>query len=231
MPNLNINDQRLLSRISELGNVGRDSHDRLMRLAASDADQQGRDRVVSWMRDRQLKICIDRIGNILGIWDPASTRAHPVMMGSHIDSVANGGIYDGNYGVLAGLEVIETLMDAGASPRAPIAVAIFTNEEGARYQPDMMGSLVYAGGMAVETALGIRAADGTTLGGELQRIGYAGDLEPGFLQPKAFIEVHIEQGPVLEREGLDIGVVENLQGISWQEAVISGVATMRALHQ
>jgi N-carbamoyl-L-amino-acid hydrolase len=145
-------------------------------------------------------------------------------MGSHIDSVINAGIYDGCYGVLAGLEVIETLRAAGVTPGRPLAVAAFTNEEGVRYAPDMLGSLVFAGGLGVEDALATIGVDGSVLGAELARIGYAGTRTPGFLRPHAYVELHIEQGPVLEREGFALGAVENLQGISWQRVTIDGVA-------
>ena len=154
---------------------------------------------------------------------PATPRT-PVLIGSHIDTVIDAGIYDGCYGVLAGLEVIETLKAAGFAPARPIAVAAFTNEEGVRYAPDMMGSLVYAGGLPVEAALATVGTDGAVLGAELARIGYAGAQEPGFLKPHAYVELHVEQGPVLEREGVPIGAVENLQGISWQRVTIDGVA-------
>jgi N-carbamoyl-L-amino-acid hydrolase len=126
--------------------------------------------------------------------------------------------------VLSGLEVIETLRASGYIPVRPIAVAAFTNEEGVRYAPDMMGSLVYAEGLPVEEALATVGTDGTVLGEELERIGYAGSSEPGFLKLHAYVELHIEQGPVLEREGVPIGAVENLQGISWQRVTIKGEA-------
>ncbi|CDM62646.1 N-carbamoyl-L-amino acid hydrolase (plasmid) [Rhizobium favelukesii] len=146
------------------------------------------------------------------------------MLGSHIDTVIDAGIYDGCYGVLSALEVIQTLKEDGFAPSRPIVVAAFTNEEGVRYAPDMMGSLVYAGGLPTETALATVGADGTMLGGELGRIGYAGPHEPGFLSPHAYIELHIEQGPVLERESITIGAVENVQGISWQKVTVEGDA-------
>lgn len=219
-----IDRERMLGRIRELGEVGRDDG-RLTRLAGSDADRAGRDLLVSWLEGAGLEVRIDRIGNIFGIWteEPTADRA-PVLLGSHIDTVINAGIYDGCYGVIAGLEVIETLKRNGFAPSRPIAVAAFTNEEGVRYAPDMMGSLVHAGGFSVEAALASVGTDGSVLGEELSRIGYAGDLEPGFLRPKAYVELYIEQGPVLEREGLRIGAVETLQGISWQRVTISGVA-------
>ncbi len=146
------------------------------------------------------------------------------MTGSHIDTVATGGRFDGNLGVLAGLEVVETLEQHGIETERPLAVAFFTDEEGARFAPDMLGSLVYAGGMAVEEALDITAADdGARLGDELGRIGYAGPVPcPTARPPHAYVELHIEQGPILEDEGITIGVVEGVQGISWTELTITG---------
>ncbi|MER9643141.1 Zn-dependent hydrolase [Mesorhizobium sp. M0239] len=220
-----IDAQRLLGRIRELGAVGRDGEGRLIRLAASDTDKQGRDLFVGWLRQVGLDVAIDRVGNIFGIWQSPDNREQaPLLIGSHIDTVIDAGIYDGCYGVLAGLEVIETLKGSGFSPSRPVAVAAFTNEEGVRYTPDMMGSLVHAGGIDAETVLAAVGTDGSVLGQELARIGYAGDREPGFLKPHAYLELHIEQGPVLERESVPIGAVENLQGISWQRITIDGVA-------
>ncbi|MER9493221.1 Zn-dependent hydrolase [Mesorhizobium sp. M0006] len=220
-----IDAQRLLGRIRELGDIGRDDNGRLIRLAASDTDRQGRDLFVGWLRHAGLEIVIDRVGNIFGIWQsPDNAGQAPLLMGSHIDTVIDAGIYDGCYGVLAGLEVIETLKASGFSPSHPVAVAAFTNEEGVRYTPDMMGSLVHAGGAGADAMLAAIGTDGSVLGQELARIGYAGDHEPGFLKPHAYLELHIEQGPVLEREGVPIGAVENLQGISWQRITIDGAA-------
>ncbi|QKD04545.1 Zn-dependent hydrolase [Mesorhizobium loti] len=220
-----IDAQRLLGRIRELGAVGRDGEGRLIRLAASDTDRQGRDLFVGWLRQAGLDVAIDRIGNIFGIWQSADNAGEaPLLIGSHIDTVIDAGIYDGCYGVIAGLEVIETLRASGLSPLRPLAVAAFTNEEGVRFSPDMMGSLVHAGGVDVEAALAAVGTDGSTLGQELARIGYAGDREPGFLKPHIYVELHIEQGPVLEREGIPIGAVETLQGISWQRITLDGVA-------
>ncbi|MGO4337668.1 Zn-dependent hydrolase [Labrys sp. KB_33_2] len=220
-----IQTERLLGRLRSLGTIGRGENGQLARLAASDADKAGRDSLIGWLDEADLDVGIDRIGNIFGIWRPESVPDEaPLLLGSHIDTVIDAGIYDGCYGVLAGLEVIETLKSSGWRPSRPIAVAAFTNEEGVRYAPDMMGSLVHAGGLSIEEALASIGTDGTRLGDELRRIGYAGELEPGFLKPHAYLELHIEQGPVLEREGLAIGAVETLQGISWQRITIEGVA-------
>jgi N-carbamoyl-L-amino-acid hydrolase len=225
MSNLTVDASRLLGRIEELGRLGRDAQGRLVRVAASDMDRLGRDCLVGWLRQAGLDVAVDRIGNIFGIWrDDANRSREPLMLGSHIDTVIDAGIYDGCYGVLAGLEAIESLKEAGFAPSRPIVVAAFTNEEGVRYAPDMMGSLVHAGGLGVEEALATIGTDGSVLGKELERIGYAGRHEPGFLRPHAYVELHVEQGPVLEREGVAIGAVENLQGISWQRIVVEGVA-------
>ncbi|MGO6706295.1 Zn-dependent hydrolase [Rhizobium leguminosarum] len=225
MTGQSIDAARLLGRIRTLGEIGRDTDGRLIRLAASDTEKLGRDRFVGWIEGAGLEVAVDRIGNIFGIWKPEGTvDAAPLMLGSHIDTVIGAGIYDGCYGTLSGLEVIETLKAEGLTPSRPIVVAAFTNEEGVRYAPDMMGSLVYAGGLDVDTALATIGTDGTMLGDELERIGYAGEHQPGFLRPHAYIELHIEQGPILEREGIPVGAVEHLQGISWQRVVITGDA-------
>lgn len=224
MTELRIDAERLLARLRILGETGRDGEGRLTRLAASDTDKAGRDIVAGWMHEAGLEVMVDRIGNLFGVWRAGTEGTAPLMLGSHIDTVINAGVYDGCYGVLSGLEVIQTLKEAGAQPDRPIVVAAFTNEEGVRYAPDMMGSLVYAGGLGVEEALATVGIDSTVLGEELARIGYAGPYEPGFLRPHAYLELHIEQGPLLEREGVPVGAVENLQGISWQRVTIAGVA-------
>ncbi len=218
---LAIDIDRLRGRLDRLAEIGAIDGGGCCRLALSDDDRRGRDLVVGWMRELGLDVGIDAIGNIVGL-RAGGTGGAPVMTGSHIDTVRTGGRYDGNLGVLAGLEVVEVLNTAGIETERPIAVAVFTNEEGARFAPDMMGSLVYAGGLDLDTALATEGIDGATVGDELRRIGYAGDLAPGHIRPHAFVELHIEQGPILEAEGVTIGAVENLQGISWQEVRITG---------
>lgn len=218
---LRIDARRLLDRLFELGEIGSTGDGGCARLALSDEDRQGRDLVVTWMRELGLEVQIDGIGNVVG------TRAGredgpPVLCGSHVDTVATGGIYDGNLGVLSGLEVLETLAAAGVTPKRPMAVAFFTDEEGSRFAPDMLGSLVYAGGLALEDAYDIVGIDGARLGDELARIGYLGSLPCPGLAPHAYVELHIEQGPVLERHGEVIGAVTGVQGISWQELVMEG---------
>lgn len=220
-----INGDRLVNRIKELGQIGRDAENRLTRTAATDADKAGRDKVVSWMRDADLEVVVDRIGNIFGIWSTSENEGkEAVMVGSHIDTVIDAGIYDGAYGVISGIEVAKTLKEEGFQPSRPIVVGVFTNEEGVRYQPDMMGSLVFTGGLSVEEALVAVGTDRTVIGEELERIGYAGEAEPGFIKPHAYVELHVEQGPVLANLNIPIGAVENLQGISWQRVTVEGVA-------
>ncbi len=218
---LEINGERLMRRLRELAEIGPIEGGGVSRLALTDADKAGRDLVVTWMRDLGLEVSIDAIGNVVAT-GRGRTDGPPVMTGSHIDTVATGGIYDGNLGVLSGLEVIETLAERGIVTDRPLSVAFFTNEEGARFPPDMMGSLCYVGGMTVEEAMSTAAADGAVVGDELERIGYRGPMPCPGPAPHAFVEYHIEQGPVLEEEGLAVGAVEGVQGISWTEVTIEG---------
>ncbi len=175
------------------------------------------------MKELGLDVRIDAIGNVIGLRAGRENIA-PIMTGSHIDTVRTGGRYDGNYGVLAGLEVVRALNAANIVTRRPIAVAFFTNEEGARFQPDMMGSLVYAGGLGLNEAYAAVDKDGVAVGDELRRIGYLGATKPGALKPHAFLELHIEQGPILDEEKVLIGVVESVQGISWTEYTVTGIS-------
>lgn len=212
---------RLRARLDALAEIGPIDGGGSARLALTDDDRAGRDLVTSWMSDLGLRVEIDEIGNVVGTWPPERTDP-PVMTGSHIDTVATGGRFDGTLGVLAGIEVIETVIAAGTELEHPLAVAFFTDEEGSRFAPDMLGSLVFAGGMPLEDALTIRSIDGKVLGEELLRIGYAGPQPCPARPPHAYVELHIEQGPVLEAEAVDIGVVTGVQGISWTELTITG---------
>ena len=225
---LRIDVDRLVARLEALGEIGAilgpNGERGCARLALTDADRAGRDLVVTWMRDLGLEIEIDQIGNVFATLAGSDPSLPAVMTGSHIDTVRTGGRFDGNLGVLAGLEVIETLITNDVRPTRSITVAFFTDEEGARFAPDMLGSLVFAGGLALEDALDICAADdGARLGDELERIGYAGNRPvPCGTPPHAYVELHIEQGPILEDEGVTIGVVEGVQGISWTELTLTG---------
>ena len=217
---LRVNGERLLQRLMALADIGPIDGGGCARLALTDEDKAGRDLVVSWMRELGLEVTVDVVGNVVGTWNVGSGA--PVMTGSHIDTVRTGGKYDGNYGVLGGLEVIQTVQESGYVPPRPMAVAFFTNEEGARFAPDMMGSLAFVGGSPVETVLDTVGIDGARVGDELERIGYSGSIPCPRLAPHAFVELHIEQGPVLEQQGRTIGVVTGVQGISWQEVTVTG---------
>lgn len=222
MTDLRIDIDRLIERLAALAEIGAiHGTEGCARLALTDEDRAGRDLVVSWMHDLDLDVTVDGIGNVVGVM-AGTADDQPVMTGSHIDTVRTGGRYDGNLGVLAGLEVVETLRTAGVTPTRPLAVAFFSDEEGARFPPDMLGSLVYVGGMGVEEAHAIEGIDGTTVGTELDRIGYLGPEPLPGPAPHAFIELHVEQGPVLEAEGLTIGAVTGVQGISWAEVTVTG---------
>jgi N-carbamoyl-L-amino-acid hydrolase len=174
------------------------------------------------MKAAGLQVSIDPVGNIFGLRPGTDPHAAPVMTGSHIDTVRTGGRYDGNLGVLGGLEVVHVLNDARIPTRRPLIVAAFTNEEGARFHPDILGSLVFAGGMSVSEANELVSIDGKRFGDELDRIGYRGDAPIPAFRPHAYVELHIEQGPILDIEGITIGAVRDLQGISWQEVSIVG---------
>ncbi len=219
--NLRINGPRLLARLRSLAEIGATPQGGCCRLALSDEDKAGRDWLVAQMQGLGLAVEVDRVGNIVGILK-GKTDAPALILGSHIDTVATGGRYDGALGVVAGLEVLATMRDEGLMPDRDLAVIAFTNEEGARFQPDMLGSLVWAGGLSVEEASHHPDADGRIFADELRRIGYEGKAEPGFLRPHAYLELHIEQGPVLEQEGFAIGAVTGVQGITWLEFTITG---------
>lgn len=218
-----INIDRLMGRIFQLGEIGALKGGGVKRLALTDEDKAGRALVTSWMRELGLEIHSDRIGNSWGIRQGMEDLP-PVVLGSHIDSVATGGLYDGVLGVLAGMEIIETLNDAGVTTRHPLAAAFFTNEEGARFSPDMMGSGVAQMQLDLDEMLAVVGIDGKSVGEELSRIGAAGEEPPGALKPAAFLEIHVEQGPILEQKGLQIGAVTGVQGISWTEFTVTGVS-------
>ncbi len=218
---LRVDGERLLGRLAALAEIGATPDGGCARLALTDADRAGRDLVVGWMTALGLQVRVDAIGNVVG---SMPGEGPPVMMGSHVDTVTTGGRYDGNLGVLGGLEVIETLRDAGVTPPRPLAVAFFTDEEGSRFSPDMLGSLAYVGGIPIAEALAITDVGGARVGEELHRIGYAGPHPCPGPAPHAYVELHIEQGPVLEAEGVEIGAVTGVQGISWQEVRVEGQA-------
>ena len=219
---MRIDRGRLESTIEELGRVGATARGGLTRLALSDEDRQGRDLMVAWMRRAGLRVTVDQMGSIFGERAGEPGRP-PVMMGSHVDSVPTGGKYDGQLGVLCALEAIRTLNDHRVRTRHPVTLVIFTNEEGARFQPAMIASGVLAGKIPLEDAYNARDKDGLRLVDELERIGYLG-AEPCVPRPvRAYLELHIEQGPQLEEEGLAVGVVEGIVAIAWSRLTIHGV--------
>jgi N-carbamoyl-L-amino-acid hydrolase len=219
---MRIDRRRLEETIEELGRIGATERGGLTRLALSDEDRRGRDLMVAWMRQAGLRVTVDQMGNIFGE-RPGQPGQPPVMMGSHVDSVPTGGKYDGQLGVLCALEVIRTLEDHRIRTRHPVTLVIFTNEEGARFQPAMIASGVMAGKIPLEDAYNARDRDGLRLVDELERIGYLG-AEPCVPRPlRAYLELHIEQGPQLEEAGLSVGVVEGIVAIAWSRLTIHGV--------
>src|SRR6059058_4680515 len=219
---MRIDRKRLEPSMDDLGRIGETPQGGLTRLALTDDDRRGRDWMVAHMRQAGLRVTVDQMGNIFG--ERAGSQAlPPVMMGSHVDSVPTGGKYDGQLGVLCGLETIRALNAQKIRTRHPVTLAIFTNEEGARFQPAMIASGVMAGKIALEDAYNARDKDGIRLVDELERIGYLGP-EPCVPRPmRAYLELHIEQGPRLEEEGLAVGVVEGIVAISWSRLTIQGV--------
>jgi N-carbamoyl-L-amino-acid hydrolase len=219
---MRIDRRRLEQSIEDLGRIGETPRGGLTRLALTDDDRRGRDWMVARMREAGLRVTIDQMGNIFGERAGAEPLP-PVLIGSHVDSVPTGGKYDGQLGVLCGLETIRALDDHKVRTRHPVTLVIFTNEEGARFQPAMLASGVMAGRIALEDAYNTRDKDGIRLVDELERIGYLGS-EPCVARPfRAYLELHIEQGPILEEEGLAVGVVEGIVAISWSRLTIHGV--------
>lgn len=194
------------------------------RMALTDADAEARRRCVRWMTDAGLEVRVDRIGNVFAT-RPGRDRSLPcVLMGSHIDTVATGGAFDGTLGVLGGIEVMRTLNDAGIVTLRDIEVGFFTEEEGVRFGTDMLGSAVTAGRIPLDQAHKLTDADGKTVKQELVRIGFDGDVHELRPIPYAYIECHIEQGPILADAGVDVGIVEGVQSISWQRLTVAGEA-------
>jgi N-carbamoyl-L-amino-acid hydrolase len=207
--------------LMDLAKIGATPKGGVCRVALTDPDRAGRDLICSWFRTAGCAVIIDRIGNIFARRPGSNDRLPPVVAGSHIDTQPNGGKFDGNYGVLAALEVVRTLNDNGVLTERPIEVAIWTNEEGTRFTPVMMGSGVFAGVFGLDQALAQRDIEGKSVGEELSRIGYAGAAPAG--KPiAAYFEAHIEQGPVLEDQGKTIGVVTGALGLRWYDVVVTG---------
>jgi len=220
---LRINGERLWASLMELAQIGATPKGGVCRLTLTDLDKQGRDLVTRWAREAGMSVTIDKIGNGFMRRPGRNNSLPPIMTGSHIDTQPTGGKFDGNYGVLAGIEVVRTLNDLGIETEAPIEVAFWTNEEGSRFVPVMMGSGVFAKAFTLEHAYAARDTDGKSVHDELKRIGYIGSEEPGQHPIGAYFETHIEQGPVLEDNDITIGVVQGVLGIRWFDCTVTGM--------
>lgn len=219
-----VDGRRLLRNLEALGRIGNSAAGGRARLAYSPQDGQARELLLAWMREASLSVCVDPIGNIFGTLRGCDAAAAPIMIGSHIDTVLNAGHLDGCLGVLAGLETLLSLAEAGIVPRRPIVVAAFANEEGARFSPDLMGSRVFTGELTLAQALAATDADGQSVAEALGRMTESQPFGTLPSLPFAYVELHIEQGPVLWTENVAIGIVEGVQGCRWLEVQVHGAA-------
>ncbi|MBV9553602.1 MAG: Zn-dependent hydrolase [Alphaproteobacteria bacterium] len=224
MRNLTVNGERLWASLMELAQIGATAKGGVCRLAASDLDAEARRLFIRWCEEAGCSVTVDRIGNIFARRPGRNPDLPPVMTGSHLDTQPTGGKFDGAYGVMAGLEVVRTLNDLGYETEAPVEIVAWTNEEGTRFSPAMVGSGAFTGVFELESALATpdNNAPELTLGSELKRIGFAGAAPVGEHPAAAYFEAHIEQGPILEAAGLPIGVVTGAQGQRWYEITVIG---------
>jgi N-carbamoyl-L-amino-acid hydrolase len=222
--NLRINGKRLWDSIMAMAKIGATAGGGSHRLTLTDEDKQGRDLFAEWCIAEGCTITVDRMGNMFARRAGKDNSRHPVAMGSHLDTQPYGGKFDGVYGVLSGLEVIRTLNEQNIVTDAPLEIINWTNEEGARFAPAMLASGVFSGHHDLEFALSRIATDGAEFAAELERIGYAGDVMVGNRPFTAYLEPHIEQGPILEREGKMVGVVTDAQGFRWYNISFTGQA-------
>ncbi len=220
--NLKINGDRLWDSLMEMAKIGPGIAGGNNRQTLTDEDAQGRALFQSWCEAAGCTMGLDQMGNMFARRDGTDPDALPVYVGSHLDTQPTGGKYDGVLGVLAGLELIRTLNDLNIQTKHPIVATNWTNEEGTRYAPAMLSSGVFAGMHTQDWAYARQDAEGKTFGAELERIGWRGEEEVGARKMHAFFELHIEQGPILEAEGKDIGVVTHGQGLSWTQVTITG---------
>ena len=222
MTEVRTNPDRLWSRLMDMAEVGATPAGGSNRQALTDDDRAGRDLFIGWAEQAGCSIELDAVGNLFACRLGADPGAPPVMLGSHLDTQPTGGRFDGVYGVLGGLEVVEALNDCFVQTRAPVEVAVWTNEEGSRFPVSMMGSAVWAEVLGLDEARSLADRDGVRVGTELDRLGWAGTAP--FARPlRAYLELHIEQGPVLEENGKSIGVVTGVQGIRWLTVSLCGV--------
>ena len=224
LSSLRVDGERLWQSLMEMARIGATAKGGCNRQALTDEDREGRDLFVRWCEELGCTVGFDAMGNIFARRDGRDNELPPILAGSHLDTQPTGGKFDGVFGVLAGLEVLRTLADAGVVTEAPLEVAAWTNEEGSRFPPAMMGSGVWCGVHDIDTIYATADKAGKTVGEELARIGYRGELPARARPLKAAFEVHIEQGPILERENLQIGVLSGIQGLRWYDLVIDGDA-------
>jgi N-carbamoyl-L-amino-acid hydrolase len=217
-----VDGARLWATLMEMAKIGATERGGVRRLALDDADRRARDLFVRWCAEAGCAVSVDRMGNIFARRPGRDPARAPVLAGSHLDSQPTGGRFDGIYGVMAALEVVRTLADRRIETEAPVEIVAWTNEEGSRFAPCMIGSGVFAGVFPLEIGHACHDADGKTIGEELARIGYRGDRPETGHPVAAYFEAHIEQGPVLEREGKTIGVVTGTLGVRWFDVVLTG---------
>ena len=220
--NLSVDGGRIWQSLMDLAEIGATAKGGVNRPALGELDREAREVFIRWCADAGCASRVDAMGNIFIRRPGSDPDAPPVATGSHLDTQPTGGRFDGILGVCAGLEVIRTLNDLGIETEAPIEVCVWTNEEGSRFPPAMMGSGVFAGVLGQDETYRRADRDGTTVGEALEAIGFKGELPPGHQEFGAFLELHIEQGPVLEAEGKDIGIVTNVQGTRWYDIRITG---------
>ena len=220
--NLKIDGARLWDSLMEMAKIGPGIAGGNNRQTLTDADAEGRRLFRRWCEEEGLTVCVDQMGTMFARREGTDPDALPVYVGSHLDTQPTGGKYDGVLGVLGGLEIVRTLNRLGIKTRHPIVVTNWTNEEGTRFAPAMLASGVFAGVIDQDWAYARKDASGTTFGEELDRIGFRGDEPVGQRKMKAFFELHIEQGPILEAEGKDIGVVTHGQGLRWIQVTVTG---------
>lgn len=221
--NLRVNSDRLWKSLMDMAKIGATEKGGVCRLALTDLDKEARDLFVKWCKEAGCTIKIDKMGNVFARRSGKDNTLAPVVTGSHIDSQPTGGKFDGVYGVLAGLEVIRSLNDAKIETLRPIEASIWTNEEGSRFAPAMVASGIFGGVFELDYGLSRPDLDGKTMGEELARIGYAGDEPVGGRPIHAFFEAHIEQGPILEHDKKQIGIVQGGLGQRWMEVTMIGV--------
>ncbi|MGG0718478.1 Zn-dependent hydrolase [Robertmurraya massiliosenegalensis] len=217
-----INGERLKNTIEEFANFGRTERGGVTRLALTEEDRLARDYFCKCCHELEMSVKVDDMGNIYATMEGVDPSKPPIVIGSHLDSVKKGGRFDGALGVLAGLEVARTLKENNVKPSAPLAVMNITNEEGARFEPSMMASGVLSGKFDKDMMLAKKDTDGVTFEEALNKIGYVGEIEARIKEATAFLEIHIEQGPILERENLSVAVVESVLGMVCYEFVVTG---------